>query len=380
MTPVKPRYALLAAASLALLTSCGSGTNDSKNADSTAAVDNAVKPTPGETGNGDDLKPAGPKPSWAPDMDDAMAVVIEKLGSMGGKPIETLTAEEARRQPTPTDAVMAVMKEHNMPVPTPTSDTTGKDIGNGVHVRIYTPKGANGPLPVILYIHGGGWVIADNNVYDASARGICEGVGAAVVSVEYRKGPEHKFPTAHNDAFAAYQWVLANAASFKGDPKRVALLGESAGGNMACNVSIMARDKGIQMPLYQVLVYPVAQDNMNTESYTKYAMAKPLNKAMMSWFGRMYLANPAQMADPRMSLVKANLKGLPATTIINAEIDPLADDGKMLADKLQEAGVSVDRKVYDGVVHEFFGMAAVVPDAKDAQKYASGKLKDALKK
>ncbi len=328
-----------------------------------------------------ELKPAGPAPEWAPNIKPEMQVVIEKLAALGGKPIETLTAAEARQQPTPTDAVMAVMKDHNIVMPAPMCDTIGTQIpvtGGMTHVRIYTPKEGTAPFPVIVYYHGGGFVIANIDTYNGGAQGLCEMTGAIVVSVEYPKGPEKKFPAAHMVAFDAYQWVLKNAASFKGNPAKVAVAGESAGGNLACNVSIMARDKKIQMPLYQVLVYPVANNDMAAESYTQYANAKPLNKAMMGWFVKNYLTSMGQSADPRISLVKANLKGLPPTTIIGAEIDPLASEGKLLSDKLDAAGVKTNYKLYDGVTHEFFGMAIVVPQAKDAQKLASGDLKSAL--
>lgn len=327
------------------------------------------------------LEPAGAAPEWGKSIKPEMQVVIEKLESLGGKPIETLDAKEARMQPTPTDAVMAVMKEHNMAMPTPLCDTIGKQIpvtGGTTHVRIYTPKEGKAPFPVIVYYHGGGFVIADVNTYNGGAQGLCEQTRAIVVSVEYPKGPEKKFPAAHNVAFDAYQWVLKNAASFNGDPAKIAVAGESAGGNLAANVSMMARDKKIQMPLYAVLVYPVANNDMTNESYTKYAMAKPLNKAMMGWFVKNYLANEAQAADPRISLVKANLKGFPKTLIIGAEIDPLATEGKLLADKLKDVGVDVTYELYNGVTHEFFGMATVVPQAKDAQALAAKKLKEAL--
>lgn len=330
-----------------------------------------------------ELKPKGEDPAWAPNIDDEMLVVMEKLQSYGAPPIESLAPEEARKQPTPTTAVMDVMKEHNIPMPPPQVDTMGKEIpvqGATVHARIYTPRGADSSYPVIVYYHGGGWVIADINTYDASARGLAEQTGAVVVSVHYRQGPEHKFPTAHNDAFAAYQWVLQNAASIKGNPKMVAVAGESAGGNLACNVSMMARDKGIMIPVHQLLVYPVANSDMNSESYQKYAAAKPLNKPMMQWFAKNYLGDTTRAADPRISLVKANLKGLPPTTIVAAEIDPLTTEGKLLSDKLKEAGVDVDYKLYNGVTHEFFGMATVVPDAKDAQAYASGRIKGGFNK
>lgn len=330
-----------------------------------------------------ELKPTGPKPSWASSIDNNMQVVIDKLSSYGDPPTETLTAQQARQGHTPTDAVMDVMKEHNIAMPPPVVDTTGKDIpvqGGTIHARIYSPRGGSGPYPMIVYYHGGGWVIADLNTYDASARGLAEQTGAVVVSVHYRQGPEHKFPTAHNDAFAAYQWALQNAASLNADPKKIAVAGESAGGNLACNVSIMARDKGVMMPLRQILVYPVASNDMNSESYQKYASAKPLNKPVMEWFARNYLGDMSKASDPRIALVNANLKGLPPTTIIGAEIDPLQSEGKLLSDKLKAAGVEVNYKLYDGVTHEFFGMAAVIGDARDAQALAASDLKSAFNK
>ncbi|RZJ68333.1 MAG: alpha/beta hydrolase [Flavobacterium sp.] len=328
-----------------------------------------------------ELKPTGPAPAWGPNITDEMAVVIEKLGSLGGKPIETLTAAEARTQPTPADAVKMVAVDSGMDIPTPLCDTIGKDIpvtGGKTHVRIYTPKGGAAPYPVVVYYHGGGFVIANIETYNGGAQGLCELSNTIVVSVEYPKGPEKKFPAAHTTAFDAYKWVLANAASFNGDPKKVAVAGESAGGNLACNVSMMARDKKVQLPLYQVLVYPVANNDMNSESYVKYAAAKPLNKPMMAWFVKNALPSEATAADPRVSLVKANLAGLPQTLIIGAEIDPLATEGKLLSDKLKDAKVDTSYELYKGVTHEFFGMALVVPEAKKAQELAAKKLKSAF--
>ncbi len=150
--------------------------------------------------------------------------------------------------------------------------------------RIYTPAGA-GPFPVIVYFHGGGWVIADRVVYDGGARGLSKQANAIVVSPDYRLAPEAKFPAAWDDALAVYRWVTTNAASIKGDPKRLALAGESAGGNLAVSTAVAARDAGLTAPRHIVSVYPVAQTgNLSTESYVDSATAKPLNKAMIGWF------------------------------------------------------------------------------------------------
>lgn len=353
--------------------SCNNDASTKKEIADTVVMDNG----------GLDLKPAGPAPEWGPSIKPEMAVVMEKLTALGGKPIETLTATEARQQPTPADAVKAVMADHSIAPSPAMCDTMGRDIpvSNGTtRIRVYTPREGNAPFPVIVYYHGGGWVIADINVYDASAKSLCEQTGAVVVSVEYPKGPEQKFPAAHITAFDTYQWVLKNMSTLKGDSAKVAVAGESAGGNLAANVSMMARDKKIKVPVYQVLVYPVANNDMMSESYTKYAAAKPLNKPMMDWFVKNALPSPATAVDPRISLVKANLSGLPSTLIIGAEIDPLQSEGKMLADKLKKAGVDVSYELYTGVVHEFFGMAAVVPQAKEAQALAADKLKTAFGK
>lgn len=328
------------------------------------------------------IKPTGPAPEWGKTIKPEMQAVIEKLISYGDQPLASLSAVDARKNHTPTDAVMDLVKQNNITIPASKVDTIGKDIevaGGKIHLRIYTPKTGNGPFPLIVYYHGGGFVIANLDVYNASAQGLAEQVGAVVVSVAYRLAPENKFPTAHNDAFAAYQWAVKNASSLKADPAKIAVVGESAGGNLAASVSIMARDKKIMIPVHQVLVYPIAQANMNTESYKINANAKPLNKAMMAWFTEKYVNTMIEAQDPRISLVNANLKGLPPTTIITAEIDPLHDDGVMLADKLKAAGVKVDSKNYDGVTHEFFGMAIIVPEAKAAQAYAADQLKAAFK-
>lgn len=330
------------------------------------------------------IKPKTAKPAWAPEIKDEMWAVIEKLLSYGDKPIPTETPEEARKNHTVKDAVMDLLKENNVTVPAPMVDTVGKEIpvsGGTIHARVYTPKTGTKPFPVIVYFHGGGWVIATIDVYDASAQALAEKTGAIVVSVEYRKGPEFRFPTAHNDAYASYLWAIDNAASLNGDPKKIAVAGESAGGNLAANVSIMARDNGKQMPVHQLLVYPVAGSDMTTPSYIKFADAKPLDKPSIVWFLDHFLNDVAtESKDPRIDLVHANLAKLPSTTIISAEIDPLESEGGTLQTKLSDAGVAVTRKLYVGTTHEFFGTAILVPDAKDAQDYAASELKKAFNK
>lgn len=317
-----------------------------------------------------------------PDAD--MQLVLDAHGALQPSPIPTLTPEEARQQPTPADAVNRVLREMGRDT-TPaalvpgvtTADRTIPGAAGPMPTTVYTPAGA-GPFPVIVYYHGGGWVIADRTVYDGGARGLAAAANAVVVSIDYRLAPEHKFPAQHDDALAAYRYVIQNTAEFNGDSSRVALAGESAGGNLAVATAVAARDAGLTMPVAVLSVYPIAQSDTTTESYTQYASAKPLDRATMGWFARHVSRTPADLQDPRISLVRANLQGLPPVTIINAEIDPLRTDGEMLERALREANVAVERRNYGGVTHEFFGMAAVVAKAREAQEYAGQRLRAAF--
>lgn len=322
-------------------------------------------------------QPITPKDALeAADFD--MRDVLVELEALGAKSIATLTVAEARKQTSPADAVVSLLrKKFNHAAPLEMARVDNRRAGTNA-VRIYTPKADATPLPVIVYFHGGGWVIADIDTYDASARALAQGAQAIVVSAEYRRAPEHKFPAAHDDAIAAYEWVTKNAASLGGDPRRIALAGESAGGNLALNVAIAAREKGLTTPVHQLLIYPVTQTDMQTRSYVEWANAKPLDRAGMVWFAEKALRTPADRADPRISLIDANLRGLSPTTLVLAEIDPLRSDGELLAEHLGVAGVDVEQKLYTGVTHEFFGMGAYVADAKAAQEYATNRLRRAF--
>lgn len=319
--------------------------------------------------------------------DAEMRRVIEKLVQLGAQPIGTQSVEATRRGPTPADAVRAVLRDQGKDpaalmaaMGVRKQDMTYPTAGTTQPIRIYTPEGTAGqPLPVIVYIHGGGWVIADLDTYEASAMALAKKTGAIVASVEYRHAPEHRFPAAHDDTFAAYQWVLQNAGQFGGDPRRVAIAGESAGGNMAINVAIRARDTNVQAPLHMLLVYPVAGTNLNTPSYQQNQNAVPLSKAAIEWFVQNTISQPADLQDPRLDIVgRANVAGLPPATIINAEIDPLASDGLLLTEKLRAAGVRTTYQPYAGVTHEFFGADAVVADAASAQDLAARELRAAF--
>jgi acetyl esterase/lipase len=319
-----------------------------------------------------------------PDSD--MQVVLDQLASLNGRPIEHLDATAARVQPSPADAVMALLRQQGKDTSPSTLVPGVKSVDRQIEgavglleARIYTPDG-DGPFPVVVYFHGGGWVIAEKNTYDGGARGLAKSANAIVISVDYRRSPEAKFPAAWDDALAAYRWAGEHAASLNGDSSQLSLAGESAGGTLAIATAIAVRDHGGPRPLAVLAVYPITQTgNVQTESYVACANVKPLNKAMMAWFLDMLVTGPADKADPRLDLIHANLTNLPPVIIVNAEIDPLRSDGEMLETALKEADVDVTRKVYDGVTHEFFGMAAAVAKARDAQEYAGKHLKKYLK-
>ncbi|HLA74183.1 MAG TPA: alpha/beta hydrolase [Steroidobacteraceae bacterium] len=316
--------------------------------------------------------------------DDDMLALMEAHASLNPLAIEKLDYEAARRNPTIADA-MRVMLEAQGRSSDPESlvhgvrsrDITIDGAEGLLHARIYTPPGT-APFPVVVYFHGGGWVLANKDVYDAGARGLCKQSGAIVISVDYRRAPEHRFPAAWNDALAAYKWTLANGATLGGDPERVALAGESAGGNLALATAIAARNSQLVPPVHVLAVYPVTQTSLNTEAYLENAIAKPLNRSMMQWFFEHVVEDAQDLEDPRLQLIDAELEGLPPVTLITAHIDPLRGDGVKMQSALESAGVEVVRRDYAGVTHEFFGAAAVLEKAREAQKFAGQQLRQAF--
>ena len=336
-----------------------------------------------ETTDPMEVQPEESAPSWAPTIDPQMLAVVEEFLAFETPSYTELTGDQAREAPTPTEAVRDILSKTGIPPMPATLDITHQvipgPVPQGVLVRTYTPLEGDGPFPVIVYYHGGGWVIANLNTYEPSAKALAEKTGAVVVSVAYRQAPENKFPAAHEDAFAAYQWVLENASTIDGDPDRIAIAGESAGGNMAVAVALMARDAGVKLPAHILSVYPVADGDTESPTYDEYANAIPLNRPLMEWFFDKYLGDPSDAQNPLISLVDADLNGLPPTTIINAEIDPLRAEGEELAQRMADAGVSVEQQTFPGVTHEFFGMAAVLEQAVQAQDLAVSRLQEAFK-
>lgn len=317
-------------------------------------------------------------------VDVDMMALADAHASLNPLAIDKLDYEAARQNPTIADAVGVLLARQGRSadpeslVPGVTTQDIVVDGAEGsLPARVYKPAGA-APFPVVVYFHGGGWVLADKDVYDGGARGICKQSGAIVISVDYRRAPEYKFPAAWDDAFAAYEWTIGNAASFGGDPERIALAGESAGGNLALATAIAARDSRLVQPVHVLAVYPITQTSLNTESYVENAIAKPLNRAMMQWFFEHVVEDAVDLEDRRLQLIDSELEGLPSVTLITARIDPLRGDGEQMEAALDAAGVDVERRDYDGVAHEFFGCAAVLEKARAAQKFAGERLRQAF--
>ncbi len=312
--------------------------------------------------------------------DEDMQGVIDTYVHLGAKPVHLLSVQQARAQPTPQDAVRAVVtNQRGHPFVadafTQERDLTVDGAAGPLQARLYDATPGRAGEPIILYFHGGGWVTGNLNTYDESDRALATQAHAKVLSVAYRLAPEAPFPAAHDDAFAAYRWLLANAARLGADPRRIAVAGESAGGNLAINVSIAARDAHIKMPVHQLLIYPVAGTDTGTPSYIADEYAVPLGRADVLWYVKNTIHGPADLKDPRLDLIgRADLHNLPPTTIISAEIDPLESDGTFLTYKLQAQGVEVDRTLYGGTTHEFFGMGAAVSRAREAEAFAAEKL------
>ena len=300
-----------------------------------------------------------------PKLHPQIQKVLEAMARLELKPIEAMTPAEAREQ-------METMAASRKAEPLPTARIENRTIpgpAGDIPVRIYWPNAA-GILPAIVYYHGGGHVIGSLDSHDLVARNLCGGAEAIVVSIDYRMGPEHRFPAAVDDSFAALEWVHANAASFGADPARLGVHGDSAGANLAAVVALMARDKGGPKLRLQSLVYPVADFRMGSESYEKYASGCGiLTAGAMQWFRGHYLRTMDDAEDWRASpLLAPNVAGVAPAIVIAAECDVLHDEGLAYGERLKAAGVPVERHEYAGMIHAFFGMMPGVDDAMNAQR------------
>lgn len=248
-----------------------------------------------------------------------------------------------------------------------------------IKLRVYTPvAGGSAALPCLVYFHGGGWVIGDLDTHDALCRTLANETSARVVAVDYRLAPENKYPAAADDAYAAVKWVEQNAAKLGIDPNLIAVAGDSAGGNLAAVVALMAKQKGGPRIVFQLLIYPVTQLRAQTESMKSFAEGYFLERRTMDWFCDQY-APGADPKDWRCSpLAAEDLAGLPRAYIVTAGFDPLRDEGKAYADKLNHAGVAAVYVDYPSMVHGFFNMSAVLPTARQAIADAAKALRKAF--
>ena len=262
------------------------------------------------------------------------------------------------------------------------SELTAPGPHGPIPVRGYRPKGAaaGALLPALIYYHGGGWTIGDLDTHDVLCREIANAAGCTVFSVDYRMGPEHKFPAAVDDAFAALKWVAAQAGPLAIDAQRLAVGGDSAGGNLAAVVSLLARDGGGPALRLQLLIYPATDLRGKTPSYTRNGAGYLLTSEVMAYFNRCYLTGEADKADWRASpLLADDLSRLPPALVLTAGYDPLVDEGDQYAQRLRAAGVSVEYRCFDGQIHGFITMGKVLDQANEAVALCAGRLKAALR-
>ncbi|RSL34006.1 steryl acetyl hydrolase [Salibacterium salarium] len=305
-------------------------------------------------------------------LDPQAKFILEQMEEAGAPPMHEQTPEEARESTDfsplagePED----VEKVENRTIPGP---------GGEIPVRIYTPEG-QGPFPALVFYHGGGWVIGDLDTVDVPCRLLANQSNCVVISVDYRLAPEYKFPAAADDAYAVAKWTVENGASIQVDGERVAVGGDSAGGNLAAVVSLMARDSQEFSLAYQLLIYPVTNHSYETLSYQENADGYLLTKDSMEWFWNHYLRNKEDGKNPYASPFLAdNLSGLPPALVVTAGFDPLRDEGEAYAKRLKEAGVPVEAKRYDGMIHGFFWMPGVLDQGKACIDQASAALMQAF--
>jgi acetyl esterase len=318
-----------------------------------------------------------------PGLHPQIIQALEAMARAELRPIEELTPAAARAQ-------MEATAKARQAEPLPVARVEERQIpspARGIPVRLYWPivpesgAGTRAPaVPAIAYYHGGGHVIGSLDTHDLVARNLCAGVGALVASVDYRMGPEHKFPAAVEDSFAALEWLHANAANLGADPARLGVHGDSAGANLAAVVALMARDAGGPQLRLQSLVYPVGDYTLSGASYGKYSQGYGvLTRAAMSWFREHYLRSPEDAVDWRASPLRAsNFAGVAPAIIITAECDVLHDDGERYAEVLHRVGVPVEYCEYAGMIHGFFGMVPLVDDAMAAQRQVWAAFKRAF--
>ncbi|MDR7281901.1 acetyl esterase/lipase [Pseudomonas corrugata] len=305
---------------------------------------------------------------------------LDALNAGTGKPLEQLSPKDAR--------AVLVGAQAGVKLTLPKVDVSEKTLqvdGQPLSLTIVRPAGVKGELPVFMFFHGGGWVLGDFPTHERLVRDLVAGSGAAAVFVNYTPSPEAHYPVAINQAYAATQWVAEHGKEINVDGKRLAVAGNSVGGNMAAVVALMAKDKGTPAIKFQVLLWPVTDANFDTASYNQFAEGHFLTKNMMKWFWDNYTTDANQRNEIYASPLRATtaqLKGLPPALVQTAGADVLRDEGEAYARKLDEAGVPVTAVRYNGMIHDYglLNVVSQVPAVRSAMLQASEELKEHLKK
>lgn len=306
-------------------------------------------------------------------LDPQVAAIIDTLDA-GFPPVHEMTGARARAQirarfvPNPTPEPVDVVEDHAVDVD-----------GGLVDVRVYRPHAGAGPLPLIVYAHGGGFVFCDLDSHDGLCRSLANLVPAMVVSVAYRLAPEHRWPIAAEDVYTATEWAVAHAADFGADAARVAVGGDSAGGNLAAVTALMARDRGGPALAAQLLLYPVIAADFDTPSYRAFGRGFYNPRPALQWYWDQYVPADDDRTHPYASPLGAELDGLPPAVVVLAGHDPLHDEGNAYADALSSAGVPVTRCAFDGGIHGFMTMP-MLDIAHDARRQASEALRQVLER
>lgn len=322
--------------------------------------------------------PTNTMTAGSPGVEHQVQAFLEALAAGGGKPLEQLPPPEAR--------AVLVKAQASVKLDLPKSDIAEKTIsvdGQNLKLTIVRPAGVTQTLPVFMFFHGGGWVLGDFPIHERLVRDLVAGSGAAAVFVNFTPAPEAHYPTAINQAYAATKWVAEHGKEINVDGTRLAVAGNSVGGNMATVVSLMAKDKATPAIRYQVLLWPVTDANFETASYNQFAAGHFLTKNLMKWFWDNYTTDARQRQEIYASPLKATtaqLQGLPPALIVTAGCDVLRDEGEAYARKLDAAGVDVAAVRYNGMIHDFGLLNAIsqVPGTRSALLQASAELKKHL--
>jgi acetyl esterase len=303
-------------------------------------------------------------------LEPVTAAILAQIAESGAPEYHQLPVIESRALYTEAQSVppsIEVYSVEDFVVPGPAGD---------IPVRLYRPN--DKPAPLHVHFHGGGWVIGNLVTHDADCREIVAASGCMVLAVDYRLAPEHPFPAAPEDCYAVSCWAAANSTQLGGSPGLISIGGDSAGGNLAAVVALMARDRNGPEFAMQLLLYPITEPSMASASFRENAEGYLLTKTMMAWFWNHYCPDIEQRKHPLISpLMASDLSGLPPALMITAEFDPLRDEGEAYAARLKEAGVEVEMRRFNGFIHGFFSLAGIIEATREAVELVGTALRKA---